>query len=177
MILAKACAAQIERRKAERQRAAQLQKLSPMEQKMQLAKELRTAHKQAKAAKASGNALHQRSAGSVIRHLKQEIAASGFKEGEIQELIDDALQGQGRVKSAEDTASDSDREWWADSVLQEPKDSAANATNAAFADAKRNRSGTGGTKAAVQRQLCQTVQAGVQSADEEHSQVRSGRPK
>lgn len=78
---------QIERRRAERKRAAQLEKLTPVQRQEQLALELKTALDQAKAAKASGNGARKRVAGDVIRHIRQEIGANGFKEADIHALI------------------------------------------------------------------------------------------
>jgi ABC-type phosphate transport system auxiliary subunit len=78
---------QIERRRAERKRAAQLHSLTPEQRKEQLANELDDAMAQAKAAKTSGDKGHKRVAGEVIKQLKQEIASNGFKEADIHQLI------------------------------------------------------------------------------------------
>lgn len=78
---------QVERRRAERARAAQLNMLTPEERQLQLAKELKQATDSAKQAKASGNKKQKQVAGEVIRHIKLEIAALGIKEGAIHQLI------------------------------------------------------------------------------------------
>ena len=83
---------QVERRRAERKRAAALNMLSPAQRKAQLAEELATALEQAKQAKASGNKEHKRVAGDAVRQIKQELAASGFKEAEIHALIAEQQQ-------------------------------------------------------------------------------------
>lgn len=78
---------QIERRRAERARAAQLNMLSAEERQLQLAQELKQATDSAKQAKAEGNKQRKQVAGEVIRHIKLEIAALGIKEAAIHALI------------------------------------------------------------------------------------------
>jgi hypothetical protein len=120
---------QIERRKAERQRATQIQKLSPLEQKLQLAKELRTAHQWAKDAKASGNSENQCCAGTVIRQIKQEITACGFRESEIQELIAAEAQDSAEVSSK---ASDSCRQQATGAQIRELADPSRKVTDSSL---------------------------------------------
>jgi hypothetical protein len=78
---------QVDRRRAERARAAQLNMLSPEDRQLQLAKELHTAMDSAKKAKATGNKKHKEVAGEVIRHIKLEITSLGIKEADIHKLI------------------------------------------------------------------------------------------
>lgn len=106
---------QVERRRAERARAAQLNMLSPEERQLQLAKELKQAMDSAKQAKATGNKKQKQVAGEVIRHVKLEIASLGIKEADIHKLIAQhfpAPQPAAVAAAAESLAPDAGRDAW-----------------------------------------------------------------
>lgn len=96
---------QIERRRAERKRAAQLNTLAPEQRKAQLATELQSALEQAKSAKASGNKEHKRVAGEVIKQIKLEISSSGYREAELQALIASRSNGGTHAPGGNATAA------------------------------------------------------------------------
>jgi hypothetical protein len=78
---------QVERRRAERARAVQLNMLTPAQRAQQLADELHAAMEHARAAKASGSKELKRVAGEVIKQLKQEMVAAGIKEADVRALV------------------------------------------------------------------------------------------